>query len=370
MSIFKLIIAVNFFVYLFVYGFELEFKNSNENSNVNTNESITIGFTGDILIHKDLYEKVIKGKKSSFLSLWSKTIPLIEKADLTYGNLEGPVALGINDKKIDKGDIGFKYDGSIYSGTNMLFNYHPQIITDLKDSGFDIVSTSNNHTLDRGSIGIDRTIDALNERKLDFIGTRKKDSKEEFFKIVSVKNFKVAWISCTELLNEFRDKHLQTIRCYNQSDEIVKLILKIKTKNLADVIILTPHWGKEYQDKPNEDQKKYASLFAEAGADAIIGSHPHVLQPVEKYVTKDQRKVFIAYSLGNFLAYQRNIERRSSAFIYLTFQKSKDSLRFHKSVITNYSYQPTYRENKEIIPANNLPNVVKHVEKYLGKFKD
>lgn len=333
----------------------------NSNATTATNK-IVIGFTGDILIHEDLYRKVIAEKKNDFSILWNKTQSLIEKADITYANMEGPTALGINNKLQNTGDKGFIYDGELYSGTNYLFNYHPQLIEDLKRTGFDIVSTANNHSLDRGAIGIDKTIEELKKRDLLFVGTRLAKSADSFYKIIEKNNIRLAWISCTELLNGFKDKQNQLLRCYEQSNEIVRLIKEIKENNKAHAIIITPHWGVEYQHQPHPDQQKYAHLFLEAGANLIIGSHPHVLQPVEKYITKDQRETFIAYSLGNFVAYQKTLDRQASAFIYIELSVDQNQ----KSWISNYSYAPTVRSKKEIIPAAERKDVVSHVEKYLG----
>lgn len=352
-----------FFFLTYISNVNSQISNIDFKTNSAAEYKVIISFTGDVLVHKDLYEHAVASGKNNFSILWNKINPLLEKADFSYANLEGPTALGISNKLKDLGDIGFKYDGVIYSGTNFLFNYHPEIINDLKASGFDIVSTANNHTFDRGSVGIDKTIDAMIERKMHFVGTRKKDSKDKLYKITEIKNFKIAWISCTEMLNGFKDKYDQTTLCYEQGSKIIEMIKEIKTNKLADLIFVLPHWGSEYIHEANSEQKKYAKLYAEAGADVIIGSHPHVLQPVEKYITKDQRQVFIAYSLGNFLAYQRDIDRKSSAIVYLEFSKDAS-----KSWISNYTYQPTIRDNKEIFPAANRPEVVQHVEKYLGKF--
>lgn len=328
------------------------------------NSKVTLSFTGDALVHEDLYKYAVASKRKNFSILFDKVEPLFATADFSYANLEGPTALGINNKKKFAGDIGFKYDGEIYSGTNFLFNYHPQLITDLKNIGIDIVSTANNHTYDRGFVGINKTIDALNEREMNFVGTRKKDSTEEFYKITEVKGFKIAWIACTEMLNGFIDKNSMTLLCYEQSAEILELIKNIKAKKIVDLVFVLPHWGVEYVHTPNIEQTTFAHLFADAGADVIIGSHPHVLQPVEKYQTKDNREVFIAYSLGNFMAYQRNIDRKTSAIVYLEFSKDKNG-----TWVSNYSYQPTTRVGKKILPAADKPEVIKHVEKYLGKFK-
>lgn len=339
---------------------------------------ITLSFTGDLLVHEDLYKEVIAQNKKDFSILWKKITPLLEKADFSQVNLEGPVALGINSQRKDKGDIGFVYDGDVYSGTNFLFNYHPQIIEAIKNTGFDFVTLANNHTYDRGTIGIEKTIEAFNSKSFPFVGLRKKDSTEPLYKITPIKDFTVAWIACTEMLNGFSNKTSQTLLCYDQAQEIVSMIKKIKNEALADLVIVIPHWGVEYNHTPTTDQKKYAKLFAEVGADAIIGSHPHVLQPVEKIITSDQREVFVAYSLGNFVAYQRDIDRKASAIVYLEFSKSKESSSApnplsskvsSKTWISKYTYQPTIRISREIFPAAQRPEVISHVEKYLGPFK-
>lgn len=327
-----------------------------------TSETIRISFIGDIIIHDVLYQKVIDSKSKDFSQIWAKIIPFFEKVDYSYANLEGPVALGINNKMQDVGDVGFTYDKIVYSGTNFLFNYHPQLIDDLKKSGIDIVSTANNHTFDRGPIGIDRTISVLNEKQMTFVGTRKKNTTEPFYKITQIKNFKIAWVSCTEFLNGFKDKYSQILYCYDQADQIIDIITNLKKQKDIDAIIIAPHWGVEYKHEPTANQKKYAQLFLEAGASVIMGSHPHVLQPVEKYTTKDNRETFIAYSMGNFSAYQKDIDRKASAVVYLDFSKDNDG----KVWISNYSYEPILRSGPEIFPARNNKDAVKHIEKYLG----
>ncbi|MFN3453402.1 MAG: CapA family protein [Pseudobdellovibrio sp.] len=337
-----------------------------------SNTSIVISFNGDILIHDELYKSVMKDPAHDFSKIWKKTFPLFEKADFSYANLEGPTALGIDKFRKNKGDVGFKYDKIVYSGTDFLFNFHPKIIDDIKKSGIDIVSLANNHSYDRGSRGIDVTIDQMLKRDFPFIGVRKAASKEPVYTLTQIKNFNVAWIACTEALNGFKDKNYQLLFCNEQKEEIIALIKQLRTHDDIDFILITPHWGIEYDDTPSILQKNLARKFLEAGALAVVGSHPHVLQPVEKYITKDKRETFIAYSLGNFVAHQKNIERKASATIYLEFTKTLNSDHTNNSkpivTITHYNYEPTTRYKTEVFPANHLPEVIKHVEKYLGKF--
>lgn len=325
---------------------------------------ITLSFTGDILIHKPLYEYADEGTRLNFSKIWKNINPLLQKADIAYGNLEGPTALGITSKLRDAGDIGTKYDGEVYSGTNMVFNYHPNIIDELKKSGFSILSTSNNHTFDRGSIGIDKTVDAMNDKGMTFVGTRKKGSSNPLYTITAKNGFNIAWIACSEMLNGFKDKHSQVLLCYDQATQITTMIKDLISSRKADAVIVLPHWGVEYKHEPNEQQKKFARLYLEAGATAVVGSHPHVLQPAEKYITKDGRETFIAYSLGNFIAFQKDVDRKASAFIYLKLAKSEEG----KTWIKHYRYEPTLRIDRTIYHANKMKEVLKHEEPFFGRY--
>lgn len=337
-----------------------------------TASTIKISFVGDILVHKALYEGVMRSPEKKFHQLWTQAIPYLQTADFSYGNLEGPVALGIGSDFKDYGDIGFVYDGKVYSGTNLLFNYHPNIIDDIKASGFDIVSTSNNHSKDRGVTGIDKTIDAMISKGMAYIGTRKKGDTNplSFTRITEIKDFRVGWVSCTESLNGYSDKENQALYCYEEANQIVTLIQDLKKNQGADIVIVTPHWGEEYKLEPNSAQKKYARLYLDSGADVVMGSHPHVLQPVEQYKTKDGRETFIAYSLGNFVSGQARMERKASAIVFLDFEKDQNGVR-----ISNYNYQPTSflseieKKNPQphMILATGMKETLKHIESLLSR---
>ena len=327
-----------------------------------TSDSIRISFGGDLIIHEDLYKKVVADPDHDFSKLWKNIFPLIEKADFSYVNLEGPVALGVDRKKKDHGDIGFVYDKDVYCGTDFLFNYHPSLIDSIKKSGLGLVSTANNHAFDRGSVGIDKTIAVLKEKNLYYVGTRKAGSDDPFYTITPIKNFNIAWIACTEATNAFKDKKSQILLCFEQKDQILDLIKTLSQDKKIDAVIVLPHWGTEYKHIQGKPHIKLAHEFLNQGATAVIGSHPHVLQPIEKYVTDDGRETFIAYSLGNFLAYQRDMDRKASGIVYLDFTKNNSG----KTVLTNYFYEPIVRVGKEIWPARKMKDVVKFVETYLG----
>lgn len=327
------------------------------------NSLVTLSFVGDILVHKALYETVVKETKH-FSQLWSRTESLIKKADFSAGNLEGPSALGIDSRGRDKGDIGFVYDGDVYSGTNFTFNFHPRILQDLKNSGYDLLTLANNHAFDRHSIGIDKTIIAARQVGIPTVGTRVSQERNgPFFQIVTVKGVRIAYLGCTQMSNKKPANDEQLLFCYNNK-EIISLIEELSARSDVDATIVLTHWGSEYVSTPDGHQQTYAKKYLDAGAIAVIGSHPHVMQPWEKYTTKDGRETFIAYSLGNFIAGQRGLSRQTGAVVYLGLSKEGHQ----KAKVVGVGYTPTYRKGFELYPVGNggLTEVLKHTALLFG----
>lgn len=329
-------------------------------------QKVILSFVGDILIHKPLYLSIMKqpGKLKHFTPIWEKTIPLLLKADFSVGNVEGPTAMGVDEKGVDHGDVGFIYDDFIYSGTNLVFNYHPQLLSDLQDSGFDLVTGANNHAEDRGSLGINKTVAAANGIGLKIIGLKKKNSNppNEYYSIAKIKEMNVAFIGCTEFLNE-PDKQSQVLTC--EGSELMTLIKKLSEKSDVDAVIVFTHWGVEYSTEVKEYQRDYAHRFIEAGATAVVGSHPHVLETWEKYTSKNNREALIFYSLGNFVANQGGAEKQTAAILYLGLTKNTGE----KAKVFAAAYAPTFRDGTTIIPLTEKGNSAgnKIVEKLYGK---
>ncbi|KTC76918.1 CapA family protein [Legionella brunensis] len=286
---------------------------------------------GDILLHKNLQQK---GMAKGFSSLWLAAIPQLINADITYGNLEGPVA-----EMLDM--HGNEITNPKYAYTSFpMFNYPPSLIRSLKLSGFDVVSTANNHTLDRWSVGIDKTIAVLNENAIAFTGTRRQNSEDSWFAETKSNGVTIAWLACTQDTNGIADKHRQVLQCYRDKKQILALISELAQNHNA--VIVTPHWGIEFQTKPNKEQQQLAKEFAQAGALAILGSHPHCIQPFAWLTTDTGKKVFVAYSLGNFISNQGSLKNRSSGLLSLYLEKQSDGT----TTIAKIGYHPTYMENR------------------------
>jgi len=324
-----------------------------------------ISFVGDILIHRALYETVAN-ETQHFSQLWKKSESLFKKADFSVGNLEGPAAMGIDGGGKDHGDIGFVYDDFVYSGTHFSFNYHPRIFADLKNSGFDLLTNANNHSLDRTWVGIDRTISASIAAGLPVVGVRKStETSGEFYKTASINGIRTAFIGCTEMTNGRDDSKKQILNCYENATKILSLIKSLHDRIDIDAVIVFTHWGTEYSQSPEASQKEFGRKYIEYGATAVIGSHPHVLQPWEKVVTKDGREGLILYSLGNFVAGQAGIARRTGPVAYLGL--SKGNGKNEKASIFGVGYTPTLRTGAVISPVGKESSeVMAYVTKMYG----
>lgn len=330
----------------------------------NRNSLATFSFVGDVLIHKALYQRVAAETKH-FSQIWRKTDVLINKADFSVANLEGPAALGIDSQGRDRGDVGFIYDGKVYSGTNFLFNYHPRILSDLKASGYDLLTMANNHALDRQSIGIDKTLWAARQVGILTVGTRMSQERNAgFHQIVSVRGIRVAFLGCTEMTNGKNDSKDQVLFCYKNPERILGTIKELSQRPDVDAVVVLPHWGVEYQHVPEAQQRNFAQKYLEAGAIAVVGSHPHVLQPWQKYVTRDGRETLVIYSLGNFVAGQGGLARKTGTVAYIGFSKEGSQ----KAKIFGAAYTPTYRRDAELFPIGlgDAKDVIQHTAALYG----
>lgn len=280
-------------------------------------DDIRVVGVGDILLHGSLQTQAVRSKLR-FKSLWSSIIPIFNEADLAYANLEGPAAddvvIGGTERKA--GSVGFTYDNEVYTAYPR-FNYHSSLVSDIKESGIKVVSTANNHSMDREILGIDKTIAALRSAGLPYTGTKTsgKNSEEKWYTVTEAKGRRIAWLACAFGTNGNRDKLGQVLLCFQQRELLLKTVTELSNDPTIDAVIVTPHWGEEYILKQNAQQTKLGHDIIEAGAVAVIGTHPHVVQPWEKYTTKSGREGFIVYSTGNFVAGQSPIEKRTSLMV-------------------------------------------------------
>jgi poly-gamma-glutamate synthesis protein (capsule biosynthesis protein) len=176
-----------------------------------------------------------------------------------------------------------------------VFKTLPRFSQALVDGGIDIVSMANNHSLNGGRSGLLDTMNALDQVNVKFIGAGRNVSEYRQPKIIEAKGRKVGYLAYTDIGGAEATKTQPGVAILKDNvDRCLKEISVLKTK--VDIVVVVLHWGIEGTTSPSTRQKTLARKFIDAGADLIIGAHPHRLQPVEQYRGKT-----IAYSLGNFV---------------------------------------------------------------------
>lgn len=232
-------------------------------------------------------------------TLFAAVADVFRQADFGFVNLETPVA-----PEHSKGSKPFQFDAPI------------ALLQSLKFSGIKIVSFANNHVFDQGYAGFAESLEHLREQGILFTGAG--TTAEEAWKpvIIEKNGIKVGWLGMTRWLNGRRNPerdgqpHVAFVPYPGESlgapglDAVAVLEAVKAARSKCDFLLISIHWGVEYATAPRAEDVELAHNMLEAGAGAVIGHHPHVLQPVETYLTQDQRNAVIVYSLGNFLSNQ------------------------------------------------------------------
>ena len=286
-------------------------------------DRLTIVAVGDLLFHKQLEQQALT-PAGNYRDFWKPLASVLANADLTYANFEGAAADGVTSGLDIVKDPGREWNNKVYSAPvlTLSYNYHPSVIDDLIASGFDVVSTANNHAFDRGAIGVDRTVFNMQKRGLAFSGTHDRASLDQPYSIVTqVKGFNVAWLACTFSLNGFDDRKGQVLNCFSEREKVLGEIRRLTASPEIDAVILTPHWGQEGSVNPEKRQRTLAKDAIEAGATAVVGTHPHVVGPWEKVTSADGREGLVIYSTGNFISNQRKPEQRIGELALLELTK-------------------------------------------------
>ena len=263
---------------------------------------------GDILIHAPVFQSVeTSDNVYDFNPIFKYVTPYLNKSDYTVANLE--VSLGGTE------------NGRAYSGYP-LFNCPDSIIDAAKNMGSDMLLLSNNHTYDCGYQGFIRKIGVIENAGLEYSGVAK-DNTQKLYNVINVNGIKIGIINYTyettssspgtkaingipidsqasELINSFNYENLDVFYADLESK------IDLMKKDGAEVIVVYPHWGTEYDLDGNEFQDAMAQKMCDSGVDVIIGGHPHVVEPVRTFKSEiSGKRTVCLYSLGNFISNQR-----------------------------------------------------------------
>ncbi len=302
----------------------------------------TLFMVGDALYHDGVYKD---GKQSdgtySFLKNLELMQPIIKQYDLAYYNQE-----------------------SILGGTNLGLSTYPRFNSpqEVGDafiaSGFNLVSTANNHTLDRGEEAILRSYSYWKGKEdVVMAGTCDSFLCQENIPIFEKNHISFAFLSYTTTTNGLSVPKGKDYLVNLYSEERVFRDIS-KVKDQVDVILVAMHWGNEYQDYPNESQKQIANYLASLGVNIVIGTHPHVIQPIEQI-----GDTLVFYSLGNFISAQNGIHKLVGLAPNVTITKDivGDQITIVNTSLaarlTYTYYNKRYRDFK-VIPFSSLDSSI------------
>ena len=335
-----LILSAAFFLTL------LPFKSSESASNVamqHDSVEITLIFAGDIMQHMPQVDAACNNESGiySYDSCFRFISPWLSGADLAIANLETTLA------------------GKPYSGYPA-FSSPDELVKGLQNAGIDIVGTANNHCCDRGRTGIERTVNMLDSMGMKHMGTYKNSLtyRKTNPLIIRTKGFRLAFLNYTYGTNGIPVPENNVVSLIEK--DRMQLDLETAHDSLPDMTIVFIHWGEEYQREPNAFQKDIAKYLFAHGADIIVGSHPHVIQPMEWHKADSLNKEeLVVWSLGNFVSNQRKRFTDGGTMFALTLRKEAGhTIIKDAGYMLTWVYNPLVDGKKQyyILPAARYEN--------------
>lgn len=311
-------------------------------------KSIMITAVGDIMMHNTQISAGWQPASGSydFSAFFRYVKPILEKSSFAIGNLE--TTLGTDPKE--------------YGGYPR-FNCPAALAYNLKEAGLDLITTANNHALDKGISGLQNTLQHLDEAGLLHAGTARSQEEKEALVITEIEGINTAVLAYTYGTNGLEPpaEYPFAVNYINEA-QIINDIKKAQESG-AQLVILCLHFGEEYQETPNKLQTALVKKCLQAGADLILGTHPHVLQPARIYLLPEEDSTpgtmegahFVSYSLGNFISDQNGLPRKAGIILnlHLTVDSITGKPSFEKAEyipIWTRRYIKNGRVNFEVIP--------------------
>lgn len=332
-------------------------------------DKVSLVAVGDNIIHERVFQTANTNGTYDFTPSYEHVKKYIKNADLAFINQE--TILGGEALKI----TGYP-----------AFNSPTQLAKNLVDTGFNMINGATNHSFDRDFKGIKNTCQTWRQyQDIIYAGTYDSQSDRDTIRVIEKNGIKFALLSYTHTINEYNTNPYKLLK---QTPYAIPLLEDkeaiqadvAKAKQLADVVIVSAHWGKEGSSEITDTQKEYAQFFANLGVDLVLGTHPHLIQPVEWINGQNGNKTLVAYSLGNFLSTMETVDTQLEGMLSLNFIK-KDN----KISIDNVTWTPLINHfdesTVEVYPLSKYPKdklanhyVLKDkpniLQQYLSKTKD
>ncbi len=285
-------------------------------------------FVGDIMGHSTQIGSaaIEKDKLYDYTPCFQFVSPILEQYDLAIGNLE----LTLPGKPPYTGYPTFRSPDDLALA--------------LRSAGFDLLVTSNNHANDSGLTGVTNTIKTVQGYGFYQTGTFLDSANRAalYPMIVYKGNFKLAFLNYTYATNGIPTTKPAIVNVIDE--KVIKADMDVAKQLKPDAIFVVLHWGDEYQLMENERQRQLAQKILSWGADVIIGSHPHVVQPIKQYQTVQEdgttKNGLVVYSLGNFISGQTKTYTDIGLMVEVGLEKDLLTLQSH---ITGHQFMPVYR---------------------------
>lgn len=296
---------------------------------------ITLLFAGDLMQHQAQIDAARTTTDYDYSDCFALVRDEISRADIAVANLE--VTLG----------------GKPYRGYPA-FSAPDEYLYALRDAGFNLLLTANNHCLDRGRKGLERTISLLDSLNIPSTGSyiNSEEREKRYPLLVEKNNFRLVFLNYTYGSNGLTPQAPNVVN-YIDKDIISADIARSKTMQ-PDAIIACMHWGNEYVSLPNKEQKALTDWLLAEGVTHIIGSHPHVVQPMEVRTDSISReKNLVVYSLGNFISNMSQEKTDGGLIVRMELTKDSTTRLSHCDYSLVWTSRPELsgRKNYRLIPA-------------------
>lgn len=351
-----LILIITFFVgFVAVYSTNLtRFFYKQIVKEEDKDKKISLIMVGDSLIHGSLYADALVNGNYNFKPMLEEIKPIISTYDLAFYNQES--ILGGK-------EIGL----STYPRFNSPYEVGDAFI----DAGFNLVSLANNHTLDRGEVAINNSLNYWKDKDVYTAGSNLDEESRNNIKIKEEKGIKYALLSYTYWTNGLRVPNGKSYLLDRYDKKLVKKDIE-SIRDKVDLLMVSMHFGEEYSFTPNNDQKEIAAYLSSLGVDIIIGHHPHVVQPIEFI-----GDTLVIYSLGNFISAQRGIEKLTGLLVSTDITKNHET---NEISISNVKVELIYtysdekkgtRGNFKVYPYTKLTDsILSNHEMYYNKYME
>lgn len=306
-------------------------------------------FVGDAMQHQAQLDQALAegdGKRYDYSGCFTHIAPEVTAADYAVCNLEVPLG-----------------GGPGYSGYPC-FSAPDSYAQALRDAGFDLMLTANNHCLDRGDRALRRTLTALDSLGVAHIGTYHDAAhrEREVPFIVNIRGISIGFLNYTYGTNGILPRYGAEVALIDEKK--IKEEITLARQEGAEIIVVAMHWGVEYVLRENAEQRRLADFLVENGVDLVIGGHPHVIQPMEiRHNAKEDKDVLVVYSLGNFISNMKTGDTRGGALVRARIERDgQGRARLKKADYdiffsakpegagTNFTVIPSWKSN--LIPAS------------------